>query len=88
MCGRFGEVEFSNRKIAFLHGDDSAKLAQAISSEKFDYIVTGHTHITHDKRVGKTRLLNPGSTTKSRRGHNSCAVLDLDQDDFQLIFIF
>ena len=40
MCGRFGVVEFADKKIAFLHGDDSQKFAQSVNSEEFDYIIT------------------------------------------------
>src|SRR5436309_2481293 len=42
---RFGSMVLAGRKIAFLHGDDSALLRESITSGKWDLVCHGHTHI-------------------------------------------
>ena len=76
--GRFGELTFKNSNVAIVHGDDSRKLDNAIASKRFDYVLTGHTHIAKDQTIGGTRIINPGTVYRSRQP--SIAVLDLDAD--------
>lgn len=77
-CGRFGELELGGKRIGFMHGDDDRTFARQAESGCFDYLISGHTHVPHDQMLGATRLLNPGSAARSRRGPESCAVLDLE----------
>ena len=58
---RFGRLEFDRRKIAFLHGDDSALLEQTIASGRFDLVCHGHTHVARNVQRAATRVLNPGA---------------------------
>ncbi len=59
--GRFGQLELCGRRIAFLHGDDSARLQDTIKSEQFDLVCHGHTHVAKLHRDGQTLVLNPGA---------------------------
>jgi putative phosphoesterase len=49
-----------------------------------DYLIVGHTHTLVDQKLGRTRMINPGSAGEPRpvRGELllSCAVLDTEQD--------
>ena len=58
---RFGRLELAGRKIAFLHGDDSALLEQTIAGGRFDLVCHGHTHVARNIQRGRTRVLNPGA---------------------------
>ena len=74
------EFTLSGKRCAVLHGDDDKQLAQAVTSGKFDYVFTGHTHRSASKQAGSTRVLNPGSLARSRGGPPTVAVLDLAID--------
>ena len=58
---RFGRLELAGKKIAFLHGDDSALLAETIASSRFDLVCHGHTHVARRVARGSTLVLNPGA---------------------------
>jgi len=78
LLGRFGELDLAGRKIAVLHSDDETKLMEAVESQNYDYVLFGHTHVCHDKKHARTRMVNPGAA--GRGMHPSCAVLDLVED--------
>jgi putative phosphoesterase len=54
-----------------------------------DYLILGHTHVPMSARFGRTLVVNPGSLTFSRdpgaEGTITCAVLDTDTDEVELI---
>lgn len=87
MCGRFGEVELGGQKIGFMHGDDDRAYCGHAESGRLNYLISGHTHVPHDQTFESTRLLNPGSAAQSRRGPESCAVLDLESGAFEVLVI-
>lgn len=77
--GRFGTIELDGKKIAFLHSDDSTLYQETISSGRFDFVFSGHTHCAHDYMSGNTRCINPGSAGQGRP-IASCAIFDLTQE--------
>lgn len=85
ILGRFGELELGGKKIAILHSDDEKAFDRVVASGKHDYLLSGHSHVRHDRRKRKTRLINPGSA--GRGMHPSCAVLDLISDDLEFVTI-
>jgi putative phosphoesterase len=74
---RFGELELDGRRIAFLHGDDGARLRQTIASRDYDLVCYGHTHVAEQHRDGKTLVLNPGALHRARP--HSLAVVRLEE---------
>lgn len=78
ILGRFGELELDGKKIALIHSDDEHAFSEAAEADHYDYLFSGHSHVRHDKRLKRTRLVNPGSA--GRGMHPSCAVLDLSND--------
>jgi len=78
LMGRFGELEMAGRKIAMLHSDDEERLFKTVESQHYDYVLFGHTHVCHDEKRSRTRMVNPGAA--GRGMHPSCAVLDLVED--------
>lgn len=85
ILGRFGELELAGKRIAILHSDDEHAFDRVAASGKYDYLFTGHSHVSHDRRKHKTRLINPGSA--GRGMHPSCAVLDLETDAIEFVTI-
>jgi putative phosphoesterase len=64
--GRFGQLVIAKQKIAFLHGDDSARLAGAIDSGDYDLVCSGHTHRRDLRYEGRTLILNPGALYRAQ----------------------
>ncbi len=85
ILGRFGELELAGKKIALLHSDDEGVFERAAAADHYDYLFSGHTHVRHDKRENRTRLINPGSA--GRGMHPSCAVLDLVEDELEFFTV-
>lgn len=71
------EFTLAGKRCIALHGDNATRLEMAAMSGKFDYVFTGHTHAPADKQIGPTRVLNPGSPVRPRRGPPTVALLDL-----------
>jgi putative phosphoesterase len=57
--GELGELEIDGKKIAFTH---FPRFAQGLAAEQqYDIIFYGHDHKPWEKKIGKTRLVNPGN---------------------------
>ncbi len=79
-----GEFTASNKTIAVVHGHLTMDLQPLLDANP-DYLLSGHSHATHDFRVGNTRRINPGAL---HRAHTfTVATLDLASDDLQFITI-
>lgn len=63
---RFGQLEIGDRRIAFLHGDDTRLLMQTAASGQWDLVCYGHTHKSEQHRQGRTLMLNPGALHRAR----------------------
>ena len=90
MCQKLGfeeiqdeiEFEYYGKKFYAYHGTKSKILNDAISSEKYDYILTGHIHVKRDETIRKTRVINPGALFHAYQ--YTVAILDAQND--KLIF--
>jgi predicted phosphodiesterase len=56
------------------------QLATLLAGCDADLVVGGHTHYATDRRVGRTRALNPGSVGLPR-GHEGAAWMLIEADD-------
>lgn len=81
----FGEVNWSDRKIAFLHGDDSFRLSDTIRNGKHDLVCSGHTHQKNLSRSDATTVLNPGAVY--RAAEHTVAIADLQSMDIRHIVL-
>ena len=79
------EFEFKGKKFYVYHGTEQKKLEEAIKSNKYDYVLTGHTHIKRDEKIGKTRVINPGALF--RIYPYTVAVLDVGKDKLEFVEI-
>lgn len=64
---RFGQLELEGLRIAFLHGDDTARLNDTIHSGQWDLVCHGHTHTASHRRHAETVVLNPGAIARTRQ---------------------
>jgi predicted phosphodiesterase len=78
-----GKLEIDHKRILMYHGSDSTKLDKFIKSGDYHYVLTGHTHVTRDERVGLTRVLNPGAHYYGSDG--TTMIFDLGKDKVDLV---
>jgi putative phosphoesterase len=71
----WGHLELDGVKMAFTHGDDHRLLRDLETSGGIDYVFHGHTHQAVDRRIGTTRIINPGALHRART--KTFVVLDL-----------
>jgi len=62
------ELNIDNKKCIIYHGHDHELLSALIDCQKYDIIFTGHTHNSRNEVIGKTLILNPGSTAYVSEG--------------------
>lgn len=84
------EIRAGGKTIGFFHGtpEDALEgrlypdneIADSPVYQAYDYVVMGHTHFRMDRRLGGTRVLNPGSLGQQRDG-KGCGFLVLDTDE-------
>ena len=86
----FGRFNFAGRQFAITHGDQpglvtpvrrAAEAGQAPQGVEVrdDYLLTGHTHVSHDRRIGRLRWINPGALYRARP--LTVALLDASADE-------
>jgi len=81
--GHYGTLDLAGRQIAVTHGDDNARLKQVLDEQQHDYLLLGHSHIAGEKRVGRTRIINPGALHRAKV--KTVALLDLETDALKWI---
>ena len=66
--GMMGDLEFDDKRIAVIHGNDRKLLRKLLDEQQHDYILCGHEMSLEDYTVGKTRVLNPGPLRGTQAG--------------------
>ena len=77
------EFECKGKKFCVYHGTKIGKLDFIIQSNKYDYVLTGHTHVKSDEKFGKTRVINPGALFRIRP--YTIALLDVGKDKLEFV---
>ena len=77
------EFEYKEKKFYVYHGTIEEKLDAAIKSNKYDYILTGHTHVKRDEKISSTRVINPGALF--RIYPYTIALLDAEKDELEFV---
>ena len=84
-CLEWGGVfELAGKKIGVAHGHMTSDL-RPIFEAGCDYVLTGHSHETMDRREGKTRRINPGALFRAKP--RSFALLDIATDSVEFITV-
>ncbi|MDO8741370.1 MAG: metallophosphoesterase [Candidatus Woesearchaeota archaeon] len=82
--GISSELNLSNKKLFLIHKPDN--INELALSGKYDYILHGHDHKAKDEKIGKTRIINPGTHYLGNPIH-TIALLDLEKDNVEFIEI-
>ncbi|KAF0245140.1 MAG: hypothetical protein FD180_1917 [Planctomycetota bacterium] len=77
------DLKIGGKRIFVAHGDREGPLEKALKSGDFDYVLYGHSHRRDDRRIGRTRLINPGALY--RAVSHTFALLDLATDQLETI---
>jgi putative phosphoesterase len=81
----YGHLEFDDKDIAWIHGDQAHAFRDLESADCFDYLFYGHTHVAEQHRVGRTLVVNPGALQRART--KTCLVLDTTSGELTTIVI-
>ena len=81
--GACADLTHAGKRIALLHGDDTALYHRLIKQQQFDYLLHGHTHVRADQQIGKTRIVNPGALQRARE--KSVALLWVEENRLQFV---
>jgi uncharacterized protein len=83
-------LEIEGRKTVVYHGDDREILSTLIDSQKYDLVLTGHTHAVRNEIIGKTLVINPGSTSYACEGkiidRASVAIYDSRDNGVEIVY--
>ena len=79
------EFEYKKKRFYAYHGTIKGKLDDAIKKNIYDYVLTGHTHIKRDDKIGKTRVINPGALF--RINPYTIGLLDIEKDKLEYVVI-
>jgi hypothetical protein len=72
-----GEATLAGKRIAMTHGHLHKDVRRLLAAGP-DYLLSGHSHMPMDERVGSTRRINPGALYRAEK--YTVAVLDLKTD--------
>ena len=81
--GEFGDLDLARKRIAFLHGHDERRLAEAIAGGDYDLVCHGHTHKRRWEQVGRTHVLNPGALFRATP--HTFAVVTLPEMEVEFV---
>jgi putative phosphoesterase len=79
------DLSLGGQRVAVIHGHDVMVMKDAIVSDQYAYIFTGHTHVASDKKIGSVRVINPGALHQAKPP--SLAVLDTETGALKSIAI-
>jgi putative phosphoesterase len=77
-----GEVTIAAKRIAVVHGHLTRDLRPLLQAAP-DYLLSGHSHESHDRQEGPTRRINPGAL--HRAACYTVALLDLGTDALRFL---
>lgn len=86
--GKFLQLSFAGKDLFVTHGDDCSVLNEAINSQRYDYVLSGHTHRFRDQKIAKTRDVNPGALGGRFVEQRSFAILDLENDFIERYILY
>jgi hypothetical protein len=81
----FGDLTLDGKRIAVIHGDDSALKRRLLAEQQHDYLLQGHSHLREDTRIGRMRLINPGAL--HRANPKTAALLDTGSDELAFLVV-
>jgi len=83
--GEQAEVSIDGKTLGLYHGTRESTTQRLIRSEKYDYLLIGHSHELEDYTIGRTRVINPGSIWGSDK--RTVAVLEPQSGELEILEI-
>lgn len=83
--GILGELDLDGKRAVLVHGDDKKLVRRLTDEQQYDYLLCGHDVEGEDRKVGKTRIINPGSLHGSPS--RSAAVLSTTSGEVKLVTV-
>lgn len=77
-------IEADGKTIAVCHGHERV-FDEVCQTQRYDYVLHGHTHRQADHREGRTRIINPGAL--HRAATKTVAILDTVEDELHFLEI-
>jgi putative phosphoesterase len=77
-------VTLVGKRIAVAHGHMHTDVRRLLAAQP-DYLLSGHSHIASDSRVGHTRRINPGAL--HRAAEFTVSLLDLETDVLRFLTV-
>ena len=77
--GVLGEIDLGDKRAVVLHGDDRKIVRRLLDEQQYDYLFCGHDPAGEDRKVGRTRVINPGELQGGPS--QNCAVLSTTSDE-------
>lgn len=59
--------DYAGKSFFINHGTSARVIDEAVATQKYDYVMHGHTHIPRDEVVGRTKVINPGALFSADR---------------------
>lgn len=82
--GWTGIIHLDDKVIAVAHGHMTYDIRRALA-QRPHYLITGHSHIAHDRMEGLVRRINPGALAEA--DEYTVALLDLETEQLEFIKI-
>ncbi len=84
------ETLLAERKALLFHGFGSKELTrltavQLARSERFDFVLYGHTHEIHVEEIGETMIINPGESCGKLTGRKTAAILETGEKSVEIV---
>jgi putative phosphoesterase len=78
-------LTLDGHQVAMIHGHQEGELRRLINAGEHAYVVHGHTHRRSNRRIGPTRVINPGALGGMRWQQRSFCILDLESGEVNVI---
>ena len=83
--GVLGELDLDGKRAVLVHGDDKKLVRRLLDEQQYDYLLCGHEPEGEDRKVGKTRVINPGALHGGPS--KNCAVVSTTTDEVKFLTI-
>ncbi len=81
--GVLGELDLDGKRAVLVHGDDKKLVRRLLDEQQYDYLFYGHDAEGEDRKVGKTRVVNPGWLHGGPS--QNCALISTTSDEVKFL---
>ena len=81
--GVLGELDFDGKRAVLVHGDDKKLVQRLLDEQQYDYLLCGHDPAGEDRKVGRTRVINPGELQGGPS--QNCAIISTTSDEVKFL---